>query len=253
MIVVDTAAEGINVTAEGVQVEAGAVVVQLNCTGAANPAIGVVVVVVVFESPATTSPEVGFATIEKSTPLPVSEFVTGAKFAAVAVIVPVRAPLAVGVKPSVIVQLASEASVVPHVFDTAEKSPVAVTCGEGIAPGALFVSVTDFLIIAPISAFPKSTVPFDTARSGTPVPVSDELSVVPVDISVSDPVRAPSAVGLNATSISQLAPAPIEPHGADVITKSPLAVTEEGVSGKIELFFHIKACAAVAKPTASDP
>jgi hypothetical protein len=116
-----TGAEGMNVAKAGAQVEAAAVVLQLTVTGAAKPATGEVVRTVWVERPAMTEPEVGLRLSVKSTPLPVSW--TGKPRSAgspeATVRVPVRAPVAVGLKLTVTPQEDPAASVEPHAMETA--------------------------------------------------------------------------------------------------------------------------------------
>jgi hypothetical protein len=83
-------------------------------------------------------------------PTPLSESVCGLLLAlSVTVSVPVRAPVAVGVKATLIVQLAPEPKDVPQVFVCA-KSPVTAIDEILNAVGKLFFSVTVF--VAPVVA-----------------------------------------------------------------------------------------------------
>ncbi len=127
----------------GTHVDACAFVVQLSDTGAENPAIGVTTALVVILSPATTDPEPGESPSEKSTPLPVSAVESPVYAAAeeLTVSVPFRAPVAVGLKVTLIVHVPSAAIVLPQVVVTA-KSPVVKICGTGTAAVAAFVNVT---------------------------------------------------------------------------------------------------------------
>jgi len=130
--------------------------------------------------------------------------------ASVAVLVPV----AVGVKPTVIVQLAPAATEPPQLFVWL-KSPLLVPLIAKLVivrrAVPVFVSVTFIGVSAvPTRILPNDKLVFDRLTTGpTPVPV--RLAVcglfVALSVTLSVAVRVPAAVGLKVTLIVQFAPA----------------------------------------------
>jgi len=132
-------------------------------------------------------------------------------FRALSVIVtaPVRVPIAVGVKVTVIVQFAPGATEAPQVVVFA-KSPVAVILVMSSVPLPVFVSVTDCAaLVVPTRTLPNLRLVVERPTTGArPVPVRltdcglpDALSVI-----VIAPVRVPEAFGVNVTLMVQLVP-----------------------------------------------
>src|SRR6185312_4344034 len=130
---------------------------QVTVSGAAKPAIGVSVPVVVTLSPATTEPEVGFSAIVKSMPLPVNvaESPLYSRLVELTPSVPFCAPVVVGRKVTVIGQLAPAAIVVPQADVLTVYCPVVAKAGTGRGPPARLVSVRVCFAEAPTSRLPK--------------------------------------------------------------------------------------------------
>jgi hypothetical protein len=148
-------------------------------------------------------------------PLPDKEMVVGL-FTALLVTVtdPVRAPAAVGVNVTLMVQLAPTARLVPQLFVCA-KSPVAAI--ELIVAAAVppFVSVVDCAaVVEPTTVDGNARLPGEAESAGPgDVPVPVRLTVVGPLASlvetVSVPVRVPAAAGWNVTLTVHEAPAPM--------------------------------------------
>jgi hypothetical protein len=95
-------------------------------------------------------------TVTGTTPLPLSDTTCGLLFAlSVIVRVPVRLPVAVGVKVTLIVQFPPAATEAPHVF-VCPKSPETTIEETLKAVGRLFVNVTVFAVLeVPTASFPN--------------------------------------------------------------------------------------------------
>ena len=129
------------------------------------------------------------------------------------VIDPLRAPLVVGLKVTLIVQVAPELTVEPQVLVWA-KSPLAamlVMLSEALP---LLVSVTDCAaLVVPITWLEKVNMETDRLTTGAiPVPLSATVWVLPatpllLSVTVSAPLLFPSAIGVNVTLIVQDPPA----------------------------------------------
>jgi hypothetical protein len=115
------------------------------------------------------------------------------------------------------------------------------------------VRVSVCVAIAPISRLPKLSDDAEIVNPGIPVPVSEAVRVLADETTVSVPVRAPSADGVNTTLIWQLAPPGTEAQLFEATLKSPLAEAKVICEAKLELLVQVKAMGAVVKPTGSDP
>jgi len=152
-------------------------------------------------------------------PVPLNATVCGEPAALSATpIVPIRAPAAVGVKVTEIVQFAAVTRLAPQVFVSA-KSPEAAI--EAMFNGALpvFVNVIAWTeLVEPTACAAKvrlAGVKVATGTGVTPVPVSETVCGDPLASStiVIWPSWLPAAVGVKVTEIVQFAPAAsIEPH-----------------------------------------
>jgi len=123
--------------------------------------------------------------------------------------VPVRAPMAVGVKAMVSVQLAPAARAVPQLLDW-EKSP-AIEMLEmlSVAVPLLVSAMACVALVVFTFWFAKVSDDGDRAASdATPVPVRATVGVAPKELlfKISVPVRLPVAVGVKLTLTEQLAP-----------------------------------------------
>ena len=140
-------------------------------------------------------------------------------------------------------QVASAASILPQAAVLAEYWPVVTNTGTGSGPPARLVNVRFCEAEAPTSRLPKLSVVGDSENPGVPVPVSEAVSVFPAETTASVPVRTPNALGVNTTTIWQLAPPATEAQLFDVILKSvlfPLMAADVTCETKLELFVQVK-------------
>ena len=126
--------------------------------------------------------------------------------------VPVREPSAVGVKVTEIVQLAPAANVVGDngQVEVFAKSPEAEIPKIVSGTAWLFFTVKLFAaLVVPNTWLPKERLAPDRLTEAVPVPVNCAVCGVfgALSLTVSFPVRAPSAVGVKVTEILQLPPA----------------------------------------------
>jgi len=162
-------------------------------------------------------------------PVPVRDAVCGLPEASSATLsVPLRAPLAVGLKVTVILQFAPAARLVPHAFVWL-KSPLADTPEMLSATEPVFVSVASWEALDVPKLVPgklKEVGVSEAVAPGVrPVPVSEAVCGLPgaSSLTVSAPLRVPPAVGIKVTLIVQFEPAiRLAPH-VFVWAKSPPA------------------------------
>src|SRR5216684_1509055 len=174
-------------------------------------------------------------------PEPVSETDCGLlEAASVMVSVPVREPLAVGVKVTLTVQLELATTLAPQLLVCA-KSPLACIPLMLVAVGPGFDRVTGCEPLALPSAcaakLSAAGVAFRTAFA-PPVPVSDTVCGLPeaLSVMVRVPVRVPVAVGVNVTLTVQLVlTARLVPQLL-VCAKSPLAVMLATLAAAVPVF-----------------
>src|SRR5437667_464659 len=204
-----------------VQVEPMSAPAHARPTGDLNPPIGVMVTVNVSVFPACTFAVAAGPVNPKSgaaVPFPLSVMICGLPPAlSVTDSVPVRAPEAVGVKVTLMVQFAPAAKVAGLVGQAlapvlvAAKSPEAAN--ELIVKPALsfFVSVAVRELLAVPTGRSSNLAGAVNQKSGAavPFPLSVMICGLPPALSVSDsvPVRAPEAVGVKVTLMVQFAPA----------------------------------------------
>jgi len=178
----------------------------------------------------------------------------------------VRAPDAVGLNVTLIVQFALAASDAGQALLSA-KSPAFAPVSEMpvIASAALpeFVSVTVCAGLAVFSASEPNVSEVGAsvtagAVAAAPVPVSGTVCGLPVALSPTETaaLRAPVAVGLNVTLIVQFAFAASDAGHAFVSAKSPgfapVSVTPEIVSAAVPEFVSVIVCAALVVFNACD-
>jgi hypothetical protein len=174
------------------------------------------------------------------------------------VTVPVRLPVAVGLKVTLMVQLPPAATELPQLSVSA-KSPLTamLVMAKLMVPALVRVEDRAALVVPTVWLVKVREVGDTLAEFVTPVP--DRAAVcglpVPLSVTVTEAVRVPMAVGLNVALMVQLAPATrLEPQVV-VREKSPLLVpviamllilTDEAVP-----FFTVIAWAVLVAPTAT--
>src|SRR5215472_3001219 len=139
---------------------------------------------------------------------------------------PVRVPVVVGTKVTLMVQLAPAASVAPQELVCA-KSPEAVIPLMVRGPSPVLVKVTTWALLAlPTNWFAKLRLAGDQAATGVvPVPVrlAEGAVLVKSPDTVMEPLRLPCAVGAKDTLMVHVAPtARVAPQLLDW-AKSPVA------------------------------
>jgi hypothetical protein len=124
---------------------------------------------------------------------------------------PVRVPIPVGVKVTLIMQLPPPLTTVPQLF-VSEKSPLTTMLVIVRALAPVFWTLTGWGELEVCSVwFPKATLEGETETVGTaPVPVKLTVCGLPLALSaiVTAPVRVPTVLGVNVTLIVQVPPAP---------------------------------------------
>ena len=160
------------------------------------------------------------------------------------------APFRLGLKVTLIVQLALAASALEQLFVWGKSlafAPPTLIPEMPSGPGPLFESVTACaVVVVPTATLPKPRVEGAAVAVGeTPVPVREAVCGLPAALSVTvrKPARAPPAVGVNVTLIVQVAPAAIAFGAIGQLfawAKSPLVVTELMTSGPVPEFVTIK-------------
>jgi hypothetical protein len=170
---------------------------------------------------------------------------------------PVRAPAAVGVNVTLIVQLAPTASVLPQLFVCA-KSPLAAI-EPIVAPVVpLFDSVVDCAAVVEPTTVEANARLAGLALSAGPgaVPVPLRATETAPDTSVltvSVPVREPAAAGVNVTVTVQDPPAGMLVPQVFVCAKSPVTVTEDTAAALEPLFETVTVCGALVVPVDCEP
>jgi hypothetical protein len=170
---------------------------------------------------------------------------------------PVRAPAAVGVNVTLIVQLAPTASVVPQLFVCA-KSPLAVMELIVAAVVPLFDRVVDCAaVVEPTTVDVKARLAglaFSAGPGAVPVPLrATETAPETSVLTVSVPVREPATVGLNFTVTVQDPPAAMLVPQVLVCEKSPVIVTDDTAAAVEPLFETVTVCSALVVPVVCDP
>ena len=137
------------------------------------------------------------------------------------------------------VQLAPEATVLPHVSASA-KSPLLATPVIVSTAVPLLVNVMIWAALGVETNCPEKvkTPGESVTRGAVPVPDNAIMCGLPAALSeiVKAPVLAPVAVGVNVTLMAQLAPAATGLTQLLVCEKSPLAARFETIKGPVPLF-----------------
>jgi hypothetical protein len=190
---------------------------------------------------------------EGVTPEPLSETDCGLlEAASVMVNVPGRAPLAVGVKVTLMVQLELGATLAPQLLVCA-KSPLACIPLTLIAMGPAFDRVTGCEALAvPSACTAKLSAPGAAFRTAfAPVPVREAVCGLPEALSVmlNVPVRVPVAVGVKVTlTVQLLLTARLVPQLL-VCVKSPLAVMLAMLAAAVPVFDTVTGWDALLLPS----
>ena len=155
---------------------------------------------------------------------------------------PLRLPVTVGLKLTLMLHAADAATLLPQVL-VAEKSPEGAPTVTFIATEPVFVRVMFWpALLTPTSPLANVRVPDEAVAERTPpVPVKLMVCVVGLALSVmvTTPLRVPLAVGLKVTEMVQ------DPFGAIalaqvfVAAKSPLAVIELTVRFAFPAFVRV--------------
>jgi hypothetical protein len=203
------------------------------------------------------------------TPVPLNATVCGLPVALSAIFnVAVRAPFALGVNSTLIVQLAPAANVPVALHPALDEgcgtakspafTPLTVKPVKFTGPLLVFITVTLKGALVVVSACEPNAkllgVTVTVAVPGAPVPVSVTVCGLPVPVSVNviAPVRVPVAVGLNVIENTHGGfSSPMLGHCAKVApAKSPLVTILLKINGKLPLFDTVTVCAALVVPTA---
>jgi hypothetical protein len=171
---------------------------------------------------------------------------------------PVRAPAAVGLNVTLIVQLAPTARLVPHVFVCA-KSPVAaieLIVAALVPPFVIVVVWAAVVEPTTVAAKPRLAGLAESAGPGA-VPLPLRLTFVgplgSLVVTVSVPVRDPFAVGWKVTLTEHEAfAARLAPH-VFVCAKSPVIETPETVSELEPVFVIVVVWAPLVVPVVTEP
>lgn len=166
--------------------------------------------------------------------------------------VPVRVPLAVGVKVTLIVQLPLTANEAPQLLVWA-KSPLVAMLVMVSAAVPLLVSVTVCAAEVVPTFWPaKVRLAGESPAAGAmPVPLKLAVCGLPaaLSVTVNVPLRAPEAVGAKLTLIVQLPPTAKEEPQLFVWVKSPLVAILVMESAAVPLLDKVTVCAALLVPT----
>lgn len=191
-----------------------------------NWVVAVMVKVVESVPRATLAVLVGDESEKAATPPPRSGTTCGLPAASsVMVSVPVRVPVAVGVKVTLISQLAPAATEAPQVLVSA-KSPLTATLlmVNGALPVFVRVTVCGALVMPMPWLLKLRPVRERNTRGATPMPPRETTRGLPVasSVTVMVPIRAPMTVGVKVTSMAQFAPAATALPQVFVCAKSPV-------------------------------
>ena len=165
---------------------------------------------------------------------------------------PVRLPLAVGVKVTLIVQPEPAATLVPQLLVCA-KSPLATMLVKAMAAVPVLLRVIGCEAEVELTSWPGNVklAGERLAAGAVPVPLRvivwgllGELSVI-----VIDPVRLPPPVGVKVTLIVQPEPAATLDPQVLVCAKSPLATMLVKVIGAVPVLLRVTACAVEVELT----
>jgi hypothetical protein len=197
--------------------------------------------------------EVVVAACVATEPVPVNDTVCGDAVAlSFTVSVPVRVPLAVGLKVTEILQLDPAVTLPPQVFVSPKSPATAMDITLRVECPELFSVTVCAALVVPIACEAKLKLAGASAAVAgvIPVPVNETACGDPAALSVTDsvPVREPLAVGLKVTEIPQFAPAASVAPQLVVAAKSPEAAIDETASADDPLFVSVTVCAALVVP-----
>lgn len=147
---------------------------------------------------------------ETRPPVPLSVMLSGLLAASlVMTMLPLRAPAAVGVKVTLMVQLAAAARVAPQVVVLAKSPLMPMLAMFSVAPPLLVrVTVCAALVLPTFCEVKVSVVGLGDTPGAKPVPLrAADCTTTPLLTTVTSPVRAPLAVGVKLTLTVQVAPA----------------------------------------------
>lgn len=183
----------------------------------------------------------------------------------VMVSVALRAPGAEGVKLTDTLQLAPAARLLPDVqllLPTAKSAPAIEVVPSTNAAFPVLVNVTlCAAAVAPTVVEPNDNWAGETLAAGDPTaaPVPDNVTVLVDGVAlcamVSEPLRAPAAVGVNVTLTEQLPPAATllpDVHVLLLTAKSPEIVVAPSVSAAVPVLDRVTVWAAAVEPTLVD-
>ncbi len=169
--------------------------------------------------------------------------------------VPLNVPVDVGLKTTLVVQLAPAGSVVPHpkvAMANGADAPAPVTVIAELVP--LVRTTFSGVLVVPTACEPKFTVVGETLTppvvAVAPVPDSGTVCVPAESFTFSEPVRVPLALGVKFTEMVQLAPAAtLVAHVPPAIPKSPVEAIDVNVTAEAVPFCSVTVCAALVVPT----
>jgi hypothetical protein len=232
-----------------------------------KPLTGVTVTLNIMLERRGTVTEAG-AVMVKSVPMPVSETVRGLPLAlSVIVMVPLRAPVAVGVNVTLIVQFMLAGRDAPHVFVSAKSPELVIEVIFNARLPVFFRVIISGELVVVTSCPPKFKLVGVTTETGAfavPVPVSVAncglLGSTSVKTSFAD--SADATEGVNVTLTAHDAPAArLAPHMFDEMAKSVPAAGGAFATTAILLivravgllFVKVMLCVAVVAPTSCVP
>jgi hypothetical protein len=177
--------------------------------------------------------------------------------------VPVLAPVPIGVKLTVMLQLAPAARL-PMQGLLCVKSPLVAPGGQVLMAEIVTALAVPFVRVTvcgalpvPTTWLPKVSDVGDRVKPGIPVPLSDRLAgtVATLAETVNVPVLAPVPIGVKLTVMLQLAPAAMLPMQGLLCVKSPLVapggqvLMAEIVTALAVPFVRVTVCGALLVPT----
>jgi hypothetical protein len=168
---------------------------------------------------------------------------------------PVCAPVAVGLKVTPTVHVAAPASELVQVLVASLKTALLlVTLSPEIAVVPAFVTVKVVAaVVVPTATEPNPWVVGVSVMGAVPVPVRLAVCVPALSTTVRVPVRAPVALGVKVTVMAQLAAAATEAQVL-VAVKSPLADMLLTVSRAVPVFVRVNVRLVVLRlPTTAEP
>ena len=194
-------------------------------------------------------------------PVPERATATADGVASVAMVrVPVRPPVAPGVKVTATVQdpPAGTVAAQPDAAKSAALVPVTVTplTVSGAVPGLDTVTLTG-PAVPPTRVFPKAMLVVETETAGaTPMPVSAIVAGPAFEATVTVADRAPVAPGVKVRTIEQVPPgatAATQPDAVNSVGLTPPSVSPVMLSGPVPVFVTVTVFAGGVVPTRTSP